>query len=82
MNAYHFPAIRQEWLTIKHSIWKILAEGWEVLIARNREERIIELIDLIHCCESYLRSLGVSENELAQRIREVEAKNEYRGYYQ
>ena len=43
---------------------------------------LMELIDVMHVCESILRFYGVDDEEYTDLINAVRLKNQMRGYYE
>ena len=92
VKSYNFPPITIE-TTTERQFLKIQSEVNEAYIARAkwgqdpsndklRKEYLIELIDVIHACETALRHESVDDCvELLHLMYIVEKKNRVRGYY-
>lgn len=91
VKSYNFPPITIETTTERQSL-KIQIELDEAYVARKkwgqdpsdyklRKEYLIELIDVIHACETALRHEDVDCEELLHLMYIVEKKNRVRGYY-
>lgn len=78
---YNFPAIKPL-PTGRKQINKIIEETAEVLGAKNDIERIHEVLDLIHACETYLRIMEAKGIVIESIRKEIERKNKDRGYYE
>lgn len=48
----------------------------------ERMNALMELIDVMHACESILRFYGVDDEEYTDLINAVRLKNQMRGYYE
>lgn len=78
---YNFPPMEQagcwDW-ELKHAAGELV----EACTAMTTGERILEVMDIIECCENALRDLtGNSEKALQAHYRMHHGKNEVRGYY-
>lgn len=48
----------------------------------ERMNALMEVVDVIHVCETILRFYGVDEEEYGDLITAVQLKNQMRGYYE
>lgn len=83
-----FPKYGKTRETFESQLQHIADELAEVYIAESEYERIVEVWDVIHACETYLRMVddatrheGKETGIVYQAYLEVIAKNERRGYY-
>lgn len=92
MFKFNFPEIKEK--NFKFQINKICEECDEVAdehakavcaIIKGADypigDLVFELMDLIHACETELRIINLSEQELSKFRDLVEKKNRDRGYY-
>ena len=90
--TYNFPEIKE--FSFNSQMWKITEECNEVADEHakavcamikgadyNVGDLVFEIMDLIHACETMLRTLNLSEQELSKYRYLVEMKNRERGYY-
>jgi len=78
---YNFPEIKNKPASLIQQLNKIVEEAAEVIKARDDIERLYEVLDLMHACETYVRimeSKGVAIDKLVEFIIK---KNKERGYY-
>lgn len=76
---YNFPLITKK-LSKRKQIEKIFEELVEFLMSTTEEEKYIELMDVEHCIETFIR-YNMDKDKINKYMNKVIEKNKRRGYY-
>ncbi|ADQ06490.1 conserved hypothetical protein [Caldicellulosiruptor hydrothermalis 108] len=78
---YNFPEIKEKPASLIQQLNKIVEEAAEVIKARDDIERLYEVLDLMHACETYVRIMEAKGVVIDKFVKLIIKKNKERGYY-
>lgn len=82
LEGYMFPDASDMVDSTNDQLDHIIEEVIEVRRAETYEDMLVEIYDIIHCCESLLRFLGATPGERIKAQVDCVSKNAKRGYYE